>query len=77
MAITLRVNWGSFPVVERVFAADPEAETALVLLSYQGEDRALAQVEYAQLEALDESRTFTDVAAEVQKRAQYLLKRED
>lgn len=75
--ITLRRPDGSHPEVAKVFAYDPRAGVALVLLKYDGSfclDKVCVKTE---LEAIDEDRKFIDHAAVVAMRAFNIINRED
>ena len=71
----LRVNAGSYPTVDRVYAYDPEMGKALVLLVYPGNDRQLSEVTVGELEALDPDRKFVPVEDVLKTRAVSILRR--
>lgn len=73
----LRANSGSHRNVKRVFAYDPESETALVLWKDRFDGTlSLGEARLDELEATDRLGNYCDVKQAVAKRAGHILNRE-
>lgn len=72
--ITVRKNWGSMPEVIRVFAYDQSTGDVLCLLKFKDAPKAIEQVPFKELEAIDPNGKFHDLNTELTFRAEYLLR---
>ena len=68
--ITLQANWGSYPVVVRVYTFDPFDFTAHVRYRYSDRTERDDTVSLDELQALDERRHYVDVEEVVRQRAE-------
>lgn len=73
--VTIRQNYGNYPVVTRVFAYDPDQSRAFVLLKYQDGSQGIAELAEREMEALEaDFNTFAELATELTKRAEFILR---
>lgn len=72
--MTVRKNWGTHPEVIRVFAYDQISGIVLCLLKHRDATKALAEVPFKELEAIDKDGKFHDLNTELTFRADYVLR---
>lgn len=70
--VTIRQNFGSFPVLIRVFAYDPSLGTVLARVKYPDNSTGICQYAQTELEAVDENRTYQDLKEHLRKRAEFI-----